>query len=191
MYTDATRNCIFLDNHDLNRWFSVVNGDVEKDKIGFQWLLTSRGIPQMYYGDEVLMKGETNPDGWVRLDFPGGWSGDTLNAFAGTGLDSNQLNVQHLVKILANYRKTSPALTKGKLMQYIPNNGLYVYFRYTDAQTVMCIMNTSEKEMPVHFSNYPERTAGFSGGSNVISGQQVLPDFTISAQRMWIVELKR
>ena len=76
MYKDATRNCIFLDNHDLNRWFSVVNEDVEKDKIGFEWLLTCRGIPQMYYGDEVLMKGVTNPDGWVRLDFPGGWNGD-------------------------------------------------------------------------------------------------------------------
>ncbi len=84
-----TRTAIvyFLDNHDLNRWFSVVNEDVEKAKIGFEWLLTSRGIPQMYYGDEVLMKGVTNPDGWVRLDFPGGWNSDTLNAFTGNGLE--------------------------------------------------------------------------------------------------------
>ena len=191
LYKDATRNCIFLDNHDLNRWFSVVNEDIEKDKMGFEWLLTERGIPQMYYGDEVLMKGVTNPDGWVRLDFPGGWKGDTLNAFTGAGLSDSAKSVQSLIKTLANYRKTSPALSKGKLMQYIPKDGLYVYFRYTDAQTVMCIMNTSDKQMPVRFSDYIERTSGFTKGTNVLSKEDVSPQFTIPAQRMWIVELKK
>ena len=191
LYKDPTRNCIFLDNHDLNRWFSTVGENIEKDKMGFEWLLTERGIPQMYYGDEILMKGVTNPDGYVRLDFPGGWQGDTLNAFTGAGLPDSAKEVQHLIKTLANYRKTSPALTKGALMQYIPKEGLYVYFRYTNAQTVMCIMNTSDKELPVHFSNYTERTNGFTNGVNVLTQQQVLPDFTMPAQRMWIVELKK
>ena len=191
LYKDATRNCIFLDNHDLNRWFSVVNEDVDKHKIGFEWLLTSRGIPQMYYGDEILMKGVTNPDGWVRLDFPGGWNGDTINAFTGKGLNDTALGVQQLIRTLANFRKTSPALTKGKLMQYIPVDGLYVYFRYTDAQTVMCIMNTSDKEKAVNFTNYPERTTGFSNGRNVITGQQIMPSFIIPAKQMWVVELRK
>ncbi len=191
LYKDPTRNCVFLDNHDLNRWFSTVGEDIEKDKMGFQWLLTERGIPQMYYGDEVLMKGVTNPDGWVRLDFPGGWQGDVLNAFTGAGLSDSAKGVQTLIKTLANYRKTSPALTKGKMMHFIPKDGLYVYFRYTDAQTVMCIMNTSDKEKPVHFSDYVERTKGFTNGINVLSQQQVSPDFTMPAQRMWIVELKK
>jgi glycosidase len=191
LYKDANRNCIFLDNHDLNRWFSVVNEDVEKHKIGFQWLLTSRGIPQMYYGDEVLMKGVTNPDGWVRLDFPGGWNGDAANAFTGKGLNDTALGVQQLIKTLANFRKTSPALTEGKLMQYIPADGLYVYFRYTDAQTVMCIMNTGDTEKGVNFNDYAERTTGFGGGRNVITGQEVLPSFTMPAKQMWVVELKR
>lgn len=192
LYKDAWRNCIFLDNHDLSRWYSVVNNDIEKDKIGFEWLLTSRGVPQMYYGDEVLMKGVTYPyDGYVRLDFPGGWQGDTLNGFTGEGLSDSAKSVQTLIKTLANYRKTSPALSNGKLMQYIPRDGMYVYFRYTNTQAVMCIMNTSDKELPVHFSDYKERTNGFSGGSNVLTKQQVLPDFTMPAQRMWIVELKK
>ena len=191
LYKDAWRNCIFLDNHDLSRWYSVVNGDIEKDKIGFEWLLTSRGIPQMYYGDEVLMKGVTNPDGWVRLDFPGGWQGDTANAFTGADLRDTALQVQQLIKTLANFRKTSPALTHGKLMQYIPVDGLYVYFRYTDTQTIMCIMNTGEKEMPVSLSDYAERTTGFGGGKNVITGQMVLPAFTMPAKQMWVVELTK
>jgi len=191
LYKDPTRNCIFLDNHDLSRWFSVVNEDVEKDKIGFEWLLTSRGIPQMYYGDEVLMKGVTNPDGWVRLDFPGGWNGDAVNAFTGKGVNDTALGVQQLIRTLANFRKTSPALTTGKLMQYIPEDGLYVYFRYTDAQTIMCVMNTGDKEKAVNFNNYPERTTGFSSGRNIITRQQVQSSFSIPANQMWIIELKK
>lgn len=191
LYKDANRNCIFLDNHDLSRWFSVIGEDIEKDKIGFEWLLTSRGIPQMYYGDEVLMKGITNPDGWVRLDFPGGWDGDNKNAFTGNGLSSDESSVQQLVKTLANYRKTSPALTRGLYQHYIPVDGLYIYFRYTAGQTVMCIMNTAEKEMQIKFEGYKERTAGFESGVNVITNQQVLNNFTMPAKRMWVIELKK
>ena len=191
LYKNPWRNCIFLDNHDLSRWFSVVNEDIEKDKIGFEWLLTSRGIPQMYYGDEVLMKGYTNPDGNVRLDFPGGWNGDELNAFTGAGLSDDAKSVQQLIQTLANYRKTSPALSKGKLMQYIPKDGLYVYFRYTNAQTVMCVMNTSDNEMPVHFKDYTERTDGFASGINILTNEAVASTFSMPAHRMWIVELKK
>ena len=189
MYQTLSHDVLY--NHDLNRWFSTVHSDIEKDKMGFQWLLTERGIPQMYYGDEVLMKGITNPDGYVRLDFPGGWPGDTLNAFTGAGLPDSARAVQGMIRDLANYRKTSSALTKGKMMQYIPKDGLYVYFRYTDAQTIMCIMNTNDRELPVHFNDYTERTSGFTSGVNVLTQQQVLPDFTMPAQRMWIVELKK
>ncbi|MBS1973759.1 MAG: cyclomaltodextrinase N-terminal domain-containing protein, partial [Bacteroidetes bacterium] len=96
LYKDPLRNAIFLGNHDLNRWFSTVGENLVKDKTGFEWLLTCRGIPQMYYGDEVLMKGFTNPDGWVRLDFPGGWQGDKKNAFTGEGLSADELAVQSL-----------------------------------------------------------------------------------------------
>jgi len=151
LYKDAMRNVIFLDNHDLSRIFSVFNENTAKDSMAFEWLLTSRGIPQMYYGDEVLMKGFTNPDGWVRLDFPGGWTNDAVNAFTGKGLNENQLAMQALIKKLANFRKNSSALQTGKLMQYIPQDGLYVYFRYNNSQTIMCIMNTSTKPQQINF----------------------------------------
>ena len=145
----------------------------------------------MYYGDEVLMKGYTNPDGNVRLDFPGGWPGDALNAFTGAGLSDDAKSVQQLIQTLANYRKTSPALSKGKLMQYIPKDGLYVYFRYTNAQTVMCVMNTSDNEMPVHFKDYTERTDGFASGINILTNEAVASTFSMPAHRTWIVELKK
>jgi glycosidase len=83
------KHVIFLDNHDITRFLSQVGEDKEKLKSGIAWLLTCRGIPQMYYGTEVMMKGISNPDGWVRLDFPGGWDGDKKNAFTRKGLNDD------------------------------------------------------------------------------------------------------
>ena len=193
LYTDPLRNAIFLDNHDLSRWYSVVDSNVQKDKMGFQWLLTCRGIPQMYYGDEVLMAGVTNPDGWVRLDFPGGWNGDAVNAFTGKGLTPDQQSVQTLIKTLANFRKTSSALKTGKLMQYLPVDGLYVYFRYDNNQTIMCVMNTSDKEQVIDFSKYAERTTGFSSAVDVLdkSAHNTSSTIKIGAWQSLVLELKK
>ncbi len=189
LYKDANRNCIFLDNHDLTRIYTEFGEDVEKVKMGLAWLLTTRGIPQIYYGTEVLMKGEKNPDGYLRLDFPGGWDGDAKNAFTGLGLSEQEKSMQDYLKTLANYRKNSSAITKGKLMQYVPEDGLYVYFRYDTKQTVMCVMNTSEKDKTIDFDKFEERTQTFKTGRNVITGAHVKSGFQIPAKRMWILEL--
>jgi len=193
LYKDPTRNAIFLDNHDLSRWYSVVGENLQKDKMGFEWLLTCRGVPQMYYGDEVLMKGVTNPDGWVRLDFPGGWQGDAVDAFTGKGLSPDQLSVQTLIKTLANFRKNASALKTGKLMQYLPVDGLYVYFRYDDKQTVMCVMNTSDKEQTVDFSKYAERTEGFLQATDVINktSYPISSVMKIDSLQSLVLELKK
>ncbi|HEY6900868.1 MAG TPA: alpha-amylase family glycosyl hydrolase, partial [Puia sp.] len=129
LYEDPTRNVVFLDNHDMSRFFSQVGEDWAAQRIGLSWLLTSRGIPQLYYGTEIAMKGIANPDGWVRLDFPGGWPGDRKNAFTGEGLSSAERSIQELVKKLGAFRHGSSALKTGKLMQYTPAKGGYVYFR--------------------------------------------------------------
>ncbi|MFT4156044.1 alpha-amylase family glycosyl hydrolase [Parafilimonas sp.] len=193
LYKDPTRNVIFLDNHDLGRWYSVVNENLQKDKTGFVWLLTCRGIPQMYYGDEVLMKGVTNPDGWVRLDFPGGWNGDSANAFTGKNLNADQLSVQSLIKTLANFRKNSSALKTGKLMQYLPVDGLYVYFRYDENQTIMIVLNTSDKQQTVDFSKYAERTSGFTNAVNVFDNTTNVTSapITLEANTSLVLELKK
>src|SRR5437763_12201188 len=112
-------NVIFLDNHDMTRFYSQLKEDVVKDKIGIEWLLTSRGIPEMYYGTEVLMKGISNPDGWVRLDFPGGWEGDKKNALTKQGLNRDELDVMNYKTTLENLIKNSYAIKKGKMMHNI------------------------------------------------------------------------
>lgn len=190
---DATRNVLLLDNHDEPRFFSVVGEDVNKQKIGFQWLLTCRGVPQMYYGSEVLLKGFTNPDGKVRSDFPGGWAGDRKNAFTGEGLTADEKSVQQLVQQLGTFRKSSSALKTGKYMHYVPDNGLYVYFRYNGEQTIMCVMNTDTKERSVDFGRYAERTTGFSRAENVLSKEGFSTSHrpVIAPMQMWVLELKR
>ncbi len=194
VYKNPMRNVNFLDNHDMTRFFTQVNENLNKQKTGLMWLLTCRGIPQLYYGTEVLMKGSTHPaDGWVRLDFPGGWSGDGKNAFTGTGLTREEAEIQALTKKFANFRKKSSAIKTGKMMQYVPNNGLYVYFRYDQNQTVMCVMNTDTKERAVDFSAYDERTKGFSSGVDVLTDIN-LPfnaPLKIGAQSMMVMELKK
>lgn len=184
---------LLLDNHDEPRFFSIVGENVEKQKIGFQWLLTCRGIPQLYYGSEVLMKGLKAPDGLLRSDFPGGWANDGKNAFTGKGLTEDETSTQALVKKLANYRKQSSALQTGKMMHYIPVDGLYVYFRYDDNQTIMCIMNTSETDKEIDFSKYEERTIGFKKGRNVLSEENIdLSKKTkLSGTKMWVLELSK
>ncbi|NDK55729.1 alpha-amylase family glycosyl hydrolase [Pontibacter fetidus] len=188
------QNVLLLDNHDEPRFFSVVGEDVEKQKIGYQWLLTYRGIPQLYYGSEVLMKGFTNPfDGLVRKDFPGGWKGDSKNAFTGKGLTKDEREVQDLVKKLGNFRKNSSAIKTGKMMHYVPVNGVYVYFRYDDDQTIMCVMNTDSKAHELDFKKYAERTSTFSEATNIISNDKlkVSEKAIIPAMQMWVLELKK
>lgn len=189
VYKDPMRNVIFLDNHDMTRFFSTVGEDIDKQKMGLAWLFTCRGIPQLYYGTEILMKGVSNPDGWVRLDFPGGWEGDQKNAFTGEGLTAAEKEVQQYVRTLGNFRKQSTALQTGKLMQYLPKDGLYVYFRYDAGQTIMCIMNTSDKERSVNFSDFEERTKGFAGGKDVVDGSVKADHFTIPAKKLIVLAL--
>ena len=192
LYQDPAANVIFLDNHDMSRFFSQIGEDAAGQKMGLEWLLTERGIPQLYYGTEVLMKGVADPDGNVRRDFPGGWPGDTKNAFTGAGLSADELSVQQLVKKLGQYRLHSPALRNGQMMQYAPQRSLYVYFRFDGHQTVLCAMNTVNSPVTLDFGRFRERTSGFSSGVDVVTGERHALDqpATLPGRTMWVLELR-
>ena len=191
LYKVPSNNVIFLDNHDMTRIHSSLGESIPKTKMAFAWLMTCRGIPQMYYGSEILMKGISNPDGWVRLDFPGGWTGDMKNAFTEQGLTDPEKDFLHYVQLLGTYRKSSVALKAGAMMQYLPEEGLYVYFRYTKGQTIMCVMNTDTKERKLNFEKYAERTDGFKGGKDILTGAQIGKEFSIAAMTMQVIELTK
>jgi glycosidase len=192
LYQDPMRNAIFLDNHDMTRWFSQIGEDVAGQKMGLEWLLTERGIPSLYYGTEILMKGIDNPDGLVRLDFPGGWPGDRKNGFTGAGLSAEEQDVQQLVRTLGAFRRHSSALQTGRLMQYAPAKALYVYFRYDTKQTILCAMNTGERPAAVNFGRFSERTAGFTKGVDVVTGREypLGEKAEIPGRTMWVLELR-
>jgi glycosidase len=174
IYKDPTRQVIFLDNHDIARFYSIVGEDTAKYKMAFTWLLTARGIPQMYYGSEILMTGFTSPnDGYVRWGFPGGWEGDTANKFTTEGRSKKENKIFNYIRTLANYRKNSSALTKGKFVQYLPVDGVYVYFRYTEQQKVMCVMNTNAESTKVSLTRFQDHIGKSMSGKNIISGQSV------------------
>jgi len=191
LYKDPKMNCIFLDNHDMDRVFSVIGEDYDKLKTGLTWLLTLRGIPQLYYGTEVLMKNKKDPsDGMVRLDFPGGWEGDSKNKFIATGRDGRENELFNYIKQLASYRKNSSALTTGKTMQFIPQNGSYVYFRYDKSETIMIVSNTNDKSVDIKIDRFKERTNGFSKMKNIISGAITeVMDFSLDAKTSSVFEL--
>ncbi|MGB4776625.1 MAG: glycoside hydrolase family 13 protein [Daejeonella sp.] len=192
MYKDPTRNVVFLDNHDIARFYSVIGEDFNKYKSGIAWLLTTRGIPQFYYGGEILMKGFTNPDGLVRLDFKGGWKEDKENKFTSSGRTEKENEAFNYVKKLANYRKNSPALQTGRMMQYVPENGIYVYFRYNTDKTIMIVMNSNDKEEVLKTERFSERIGKFSKAVNVINDQKLqnISSLTIPAKSTFVYELK-
>ncbi len=193
MYEDPLRNVVFLDNHDVSRFYSVIGEDFAKYKMGLAWLLTTRGIPQLYYGTEVLMKNFSNPDGLVREDFPGGFAGDKKNYFTPAGRTGQAGEAFNYVSKLANYRRTHPVVHSGRLMHFIPVDGVYTYFRYSDAGTVMVMMNSGKDEKAVDMSRFAERLAGFSSGVEVVSGASIpdLKSVKIPGRTAWVVELKR
>jgi len=191
LYKNPYRNCIMLDNHDMDRFFSVAGEDYDKYKMGMAWLLTLRGIPQLYYGDEILMKNTTSPtDGMVRFNFPGGWPGDTVNKFTDAGRTELEKDAFHYVRTLAHFRQTSSALTTGKLMQYQPENQVYVYFRYDDRQTVMVVANTGDKPTSLSMDRFSERAHAFQHGRNVLTGVIVsLDGLQAEAHQTVVLEL--
>ena len=191
MYQDASRNVVFLDNHDMSRFYSAVGEDFKKYKAGMTLLLTMRGIPQLYYGDEILMKNYANPDGLVRADFSGGWPSDKLNKFKSGGRSSQENEAFNYVSTLANYRRNSSALQTGKLMQYIPEQGIYVYFRYDWKSIVMIAYNSNESDKNLKVDRFTERTGHFTKGTEIQSGRQIeLNNLVIPAKTALVIELK-
>ncbi|MGN6542391.1 MAG: glycoside hydrolase family 13 protein [Ginsengibacter sp.] len=191
VYKDPMRNVIFLDNHDLSRFYSVIGTDLLKYKAALAWLFTCRGIPELYYGDEVGMEGFTSPnDGYVRKDFPGGWEGDSLNKFTVAGRTPKEEEIWKYIAALANFRKNSSAITTGKMMQFAPVKGEYVFFRYDSKQTIMTVLNTAKEKLTISINNCSERTNGFKKMKNIVTGKVTpLADFSLEPMESGVWEL--
>ncbi|MCA1856566.1 glycoside hydrolase family 13 protein [Massilia oculi] len=174
LYADPMRLMVFPDNHDRPRILAQVDDKPELAKTNLILMATTRGIPQMFYGTEILISSpKERNDGVLRADMPGGWAGDRVNAFTGAGLSPAQRDMQAFVRTLFNWRKTSSAVTKGKLTHYLPRDGSYVYFRHDGKQTVMVVLNKNAKDSTLDLARFAGMTKGARRATNVLTGAAV------------------
>jgi len=158
----------------MDRIFTQLKEDITNTKMAISYMLMLPRIPQLYYGTEVLIQNTAKPGdhGLIRTDFPGGWDGDTVNAFTGEGLSEAQKEMQNFVKKLLNYRKNSEAMHEGKTLHFAPDNGTYVLFRILKDETVVHIINKNDKPIELDLSRFEE--VGLQGKvlMDVISGNK-------------------
>ncbi|MFA6126067.1 MAG: glycoside hydrolase family 13 protein [Bacteroidales bacterium] len=172
LYQDPYNLVVFPDNHDVDRFYTQMKNDLGLFKLGIAYFLTIRGIPQILYGTEILMSNSNPGDhGLIRSDFPGGWAGDVIDGFTGSGLDQKQAESQHFIKTILNWRKANPVIHTGKLMHYSPVKGLYVYFRYDNTRKVMVVLNKSGNAVGIDPSMYPEMLKEVTLATDIITGK--------------------
>ena len=194
LYENAMNTLVFLDNHDVDRIYSSLNKDIRKLKMTIAFQLTTRGIPSVYYGTELLMEGYVNePHGKMRKDFPGGWPNDKQNCFIAEGRNQEQNEIFDYYQKILQWRKSASAIHNGNLTQFVPEDNIYTYFRYNDDQCIMVILNNNESDKIVDTKKFNELLSGFSNGQGIISGVKLesLNKININKKSAMIIELYR
>lgn len=185
LYADPNALVTFPDNHDMSRFFTQVNENYDLFKLGITYILTVRGIPQLYYGTEILMTNPGTTDhGIIRSDFPGGWAADSINAFTRRGLTDLQKDNLDFFKTVLNWRKNQPAVHTGKLMHYNPKNGVYVLFRYSEDDKVMVVLSKNSEAQTLNLSRFSEMINGDESGTEILTGNKVQFDGTLIVPAM-------
>lgn len=193
-YPDPNNMVVFADNHDMSRIYAQLDENVDKVKLALAYILTVRGIPQVYYGTEILMNSpKARDDGKVRSDFPGGWKKDTINTFTEKGLTEDQLAMKHYLQKVLLWRKNASVIHSGKTKHYTPEKGVYVYFRYNDKEQVMVVLNKNETAQNVNLDRFVNMLAPYHSGNEIISGKQLSLEKTllVPAMQAMIIECKK
>ena len=196
-YADPQRLLVFFSNHDSARLADICGGDPQKMKLALTLLATVRGIPQLFYGEEWMLGIGTSrrDDGRVRLDFPGfgtvldggepeAEGGGRRHAGSGDFIPSGNApciatptapdsTVYHYARALFRWRRDTPVLHHGRTLQFVPQDGLYTYFRYDDTGVVMVALNLSDLAFRVPWERYSEITEGLGEGRNPVTGTTV------------------
>lgn len=195
LYSDPMKNVIFLDNHDIDRFFGRVKEDPDLFKMGYTYLMTTRGIPQVYYATELMWSNAGGEGGWglKRADMPGGWQEDERSVFETQGRTSDEQEAFDFVKKITNWRKEASVIHEGKLTHFVPEDNTYVFFRYTDTETVMVVMNRNEETKTFNRDRFREFLDNFSSGVNVMDGSiiDVTSDFEVGPKQAAVFELKK
>jgi glycosidase len=156
-------------------------------------LATIRGIPQLYYGSEIGMSGnKSDGDGDIRRDFPGGWNNDSNNAFISTGRTTEQQQFYDFTAKLFNWRKNKEVVHFGKMMHYVPENNVYVYFRYNEKETVMVVINNNPDNQTFKTKRFSESIKNYTSGKDVLTDKSfdLNKEISIEGKSVLLLELK-
>ena len=193
LYANPNNLLIFTENHDTNRFNQIYKNDFKKYQMAMTLLATVRGIPQLYYGSEIGMDGDKNiGDGDIRRDFPGGWNGDTNNAFTKSGRTEEQNKFYDFTSKLFNWRKSKEVIHSGKMTHYIPENNVYVYFRYNEKESVMIVINNSNESQTFKTNRFAESIQNHQTGNDILSGKNIdlKSEISLEAKSVLVLELK-
>ena len=195
VYPNPNNLLIFPDNHDMARFYTQVNNDLDLFKMGIVYYSTMRGIPQFYYGTEILMNSNENPGdhGLIRTEFPGGWPDHLKNAFTGDGLSKDEKQTQLFFKELLNWRKNNKVIHKGKLIQFSPKeNGVYSFFRVFEGQLVWVIFNRNNSSRIIDTSRFKELISNKEFGYDVLNKKRVsiINSIEIDKKSALIIEIE-
>lgn len=192
LYPDPSQLVIFPDNHDMSRIYTQVGDDYEKYKMAISYILTMRGIPQLYYGTEIIMS-NTGDDshGNIRSDFPGGWPGEEVSIPNKLGLKQGQKDALNFCEELLNWRKEAEVIHSGKLTHFAPSNNMYVYFRHNNSDTVMVILNKNKEKSTLKIDRFAELLKKKTTGKDVSTGEifNLDSDLELNPMQAYIIEI--
>lgn len=190
-YSHPNDIMIFPDNHDMDRIFTQLDEDPVLTQMAIAYQLVLPRIPQIYYGTEILMENSDKPGdhGLIRTDFPGGWTGDNVNAFTGKGLSESQAFMQQYTKTLLQYRKHSKAIHEGRTIHFAPQNGVYVLFRVYNDEVVVLILNKNEESIELDLNRFKEMVLDDRVLTDVITGEEFIWGNSLTLNRKGAVIL--
>lgn len=191
LYPNPESVLAFYENHDTDRFLGE-GQNLDQLKQATTILLTTRRIPQLYYGTEIMMNGvKSKSDGYVRKDFPGGWADDKESALTANSRTSLQNECYNFYRTLLNWRKGNEVISKGSMVQFMPQNGVYVYARQYNGKTVLVILNGMDKEVKLPLNFYKEVLQDKTQGKDIITGNTVKleNELSMSPRQSFIIEL--
>ncbi|MGI9067335.1 MAG: alpha-amylase family glycosyl hydrolase [Pyrinomonadaceae bacterium] len=175
LYPDPSRITPMANNHDTPRFMSLEGASLEGAMLHTAFTLSVRGVPQLYYGEEIAMEGKEDPDN--RRDFPGGWAGDPHNAFTTQGRTAKEQRMYEWTRTWIALRREHSALRNGSLIDLFYDDDAYVFARRDKTETVIIAINRADKEKKL---TLPAGSIGLRDGAGLTSlmgrfeGTQVL-----------------
>ncbi|WP_308267447.1 alpha-amylase family glycosyl hydrolase [Prevotella sp.] len=173
LYVDPSYVMAFIENHDTDRFLGEGQDSLAL-KQALALLLTVNRIPQLYYGTEIMMNGTKQvTDGNVRRDFPGGFPGDTRNAFNKAERTKAEQDMYRWTSRLLHWRQGNDVITKGKQTQFIPVKGVYVVARTLGDKAVMTVINGTSKAATMPVERYAEIIGDRKEATNILTGHKI------------------